>query len=247
MRLDEYLENKLDIDISKAREIAYLVDEYQNESKRRFNIKIPNYTLGEELFNSISHGIGAVLSVIGLILLVIKAHNPLPETAVSLFGATMIILYTISCIYHALSPKLEGKKILRVIDHCNVYLLVFGTYIPTALLGIGGLMGWIFFIFVFLATLIGIIFTCISIDKTQVIQVICHLVSGWAALIAIPKLLTTMGNGGLLYLILGGVMYTIGSILYGLGKKKKYMHSVFHVFCLLGTFCHFWCIYMYLI
>ncbi len=215
--------------------------------KKKLNIKIPNYTLGEELFNSISHGIGAALAVAALVLMVVKAHNPLPETTVSLFGATMIILYTMSCIYHALSPNLEGKKVLRVIDHCNVFLLVFGTYIPVSLLGVGGAKGWILFGVIGAFTIIGIVFTAINVDKYKVIATICHLINGWSILIGIPELINNAGHEGLLFMILGGVMYTIGSVLYGLGSKKKYMHCIFHVFCLLGTFFHFWSIYMYLI
>ena len=215
--------------------------------KKKLNIKIPNYTLGEELFNSISHGIGAALAVAALVLMVVKAHNPLPETTVSLFGATMIILYTMSCIYHALSPNLEGKKVLRVIDHCNVFLLVFGTYIPVSLLGVGGAKGWILFGVICLFTIIGIVFTAINVDKYKVIATICHVINGWSILIGIPELINNAGHEGLLFMILGGVMYTIGSVLYGLGSKKKYMHCIFHVFCLLGTFFHFWSIYMYLI
>ena len=215
--------------------------------KKKLNIKIPNYTLGEELFNSISHGIGAALAVAALVLMVVKAHNPLPETTVSLFGATMIILYTMSCIYHALSPNLEGKKVLRVIDHCNVFLLVFGTYIPVSLLGVGGAEGWILFGVIGAFTIIGIVFTAINVDKYKVIATICHVINGWSILIGIPELINNAGHEGLLFMILGGVMYTIGSVLYGLGSKKKYMHCIFHVFCLLGTFFHFWSIYMYLI
>lgn len=248
MDLVEYLKKELEIDISKAREIVYVLEKYKKEKpKRKLKIKIPTYSLGEELFNSISHGIGAILSVVALILMVIKAHHPLAEVTVSLFGATMIILYTMSCIYHALSSKLEGKKILRVIDHCNVFLLVFGTYIPMSLLGIGGTLGWVLFSIVCLVTITGIVFTSINVDKFQGIEVVCHLVSGWSALFAIPNLLHTMGKHGLFFLIFGGIMYTVGSILYGLGSKKKYMHCVFHIFCLLGTFFHFWCIYCYLI
>ena len=215
--------------------------------KKKLNIKIPNYTLGEELFNSISHGIGAALAVAALVLMVVKTHNPLPETTVSLFGATMIILYTMSCIYHALSPNLEGKKVLRVIDHCNVFLLVFGTYIPVSLLGVGGAKGWILFGVIGAFTIIGIVFTAINVDKYKVIATICHVINGWSILIGIPELINNAGHEGLLFMILGGVMYTIGSVLYGLGSKKKYMHCIFHVFCLLGTFFHFWSIYMYLI
>ena len=217
------------------------------KNKRKLNIKVPNYSLGEELFNAISHGIGAGLSIAALVLMVIKAHGALAEVCVSLFGATMIILYTISCIYHSLSRNLEGKKVLRVIDHCNVFLLVFGTYIPMSLIGIGGAIGWVLFGLVGAVTLLGIVLTSINIDKYQVAQVICHLVSGWAALFVIPQLLENIGSGGLFFLILGGIMYTIGSILYAIGKKKPYMHSVFHIFCLLGTLFHFFCIYFYVI
>ena len=217
----------------------------KNEKKRE--IQIPDYTIGEEIFNAVSHGLGALLGVVGLILMVIKAHGVLAETAVSLFGVAIVQLYTISCIYHALSPRLKGKKVMRVIDHCNVYLLVLGTYLPVSLLGVGGWMGWLLLGIVFVFSVLGIVFTAIDVDRYQLVSVICHLICGWSILIGIPGLLASMGVQGLVYSILGGIMYSIGAILYGLGKKKRYRHSVFHVFCLLGTFFHFWGIYMYLL
>ena len=248
MTLERLLEKKYNIKDKEAKEIIELIDKYKTEKeKKKLNIKIPKYSLGEELFNSISHGIGALLSIAALVLMTIKARGALSETCVSLFGATMIILYTISCIYHALSPNIEGKKVMRVIDHCNVYMLVLGTYIPVSLLGIGSTLGWIFFSLVTIVTIIGITLSSTGIDKHNVLEVVCHLTSGWAALFAIPRLLQNIGFYGVLFLILGGIMYTIGSILYGLGSNKKYMHSVFHIFCLLGTFFHFWCIYKYII
>lgn len=217
------------------------------KNKRKLNIKIPKYTLGEEIFNSISHGLGALLSVAALVLMIVKADEAKAEVTTALFGSTMIILYTMSCIYHALSSKLEGKKVLRVLDHCNVYLLVFGTYIPVALLGVGGALGWTLFGVVALVTTLGIVFSSISIDKFQVVEVICHLLNGWSILFGIPALLTTMGQKGITYLIIGGIMYTLGSILYGVGSQKKYMHCIFHVFCLVGTFFHFLAVYICLI
>ena len=250
MKLDEYLMKELKLSKKKAYEVAYAVEKYNNlnkKPKKKLNIKIPQYTLKEELFNSISHGIGAMLSIAALVLMTVKAHKALTEVTVVLFGTTMILLYTMSCIYHALSPNIEGKKVLRVIDHCNVYLLVYGTYIPISLVAIGGKLGIILFSVVTLITIIGITLTAVKIDKTQVLQVICHLLSGWGCLVAIPSLIKTLGNYGLFLLIMGGIMYTVGSILYGIGSKKKYMHSVFHVFCLLGTFFHFLCIYLTLI
>lgn len=111
--------------------------------KNKREIKIPIYNLAEELINSISHGIGAILSIVGLVLLIIKASNyhTFEVTTVIIFGTTMVLLYTISCVYHGLSSKIKGKKVLRVLDHCNVYLLVFGTVIPIALLGITSVSG----------------------------------------------------------------------------------------------------------
>ena len=218
----------------------------KNENKR---VSIPSYTLGEEIVNSITHGIGALLSVLALVLLVIKASKDgsIQVVTTTLYASTLIILYTISCIYHALSSKLVGKKVLRVIDHCNVYLLVYGTIIPLSILGIGGLHGWLFFGVVSFVTTIGIVLSAIFLDKVQIVEVVCHLVNGWGSLFFIRDLLDNLGNTGVVFLILGGIMYTIGAILYGVGSKKRYMHSVFHVFCILGSLFQFLCIYLYLL
>ncbi|MBO4836776.1 MAG: hemolysin III family protein [Clostridia bacterium] len=215
--------------------------------ERRLNIRLPFYTLGEEIFNAVSHGLGAAFSVAALVLLVVRARGLPAKICVSLFGASMILLYTVSCIYHALSRNLEGKKVLRVIDHCNIYVLVLGTYIPASLLGVGGTLGWILFGVTGAFTALGITLTAVRVDRFQVSQVICHLVSGWSILLGLPRLMRTMGKAGVLYLLLGGSLYSIGSALYALGSRRRYAHSVFHVFCLLGTFCHFWGIYRYLI
>ena len=210
-------------------------------------IKIPKYNLTEELINSISHGIFAGVSIALLVLMVVKAHGAISEVSVTLFGSSMIILYTISCIYHALSPNILGKKVLRVIDHCNVYVLVFCTYLPISFIAIGGTLGWIIFSVLLLVTIIGIITTSINIEKFQKLEVACHLINGWGSLILIKNLLNSMGKEGVFFLVLGGLFYTIGAILYGLGKKKKYMHSIFHFFCMLGTFFHFITIYFFIL
>jgi len=210
-------------------------------------IKIPKYSLGEELVNSISHGIGAILSVIALIFLVLKAGNVRGVVSVSLYASFMIILYTISCVYHALSPRILGKKVLRVIDHCNVLLMVAGTYMPICLSLLYGRLGWITFSIVWVVTIVGVVFNAINVDKYSLISVICNLVLGWGAMLLINPMLSIIPLKGVIYLILGGVMYTIGSILYGLGKKIPYMHSVFHFFVLLGSFFQFLFIYFYCI
>lgn len=210
-------------------------------------IKIPSYSLGEELINSISHGIGGVLAIIYLVLMLVKANSPMEYVTVSIFGTCGVLLYIMSCIYHALSSKLEGKMVLRVLDHCNVYLLVLGTYIPITLLGVGGVLGWVLFGVVLSITIIGIVFSSIAMDRLQVFEVICHLINGWSIIFGIKYLYQNIGTCGVLFLLLGGIMYTLGSILYGLGSGKKYFHSIFHFFCLFGTFFHFISIYFYLL
>lgn len=217
--------------------------------KKKERISIPSYTLSEELVNSISHGIAAAFSIWGLVMLIIKASNEgaMAVTTVTLFGTTMILLYTISCIYHALSPRITGKKVLRVIDHCNVFLLVFGTIIPIALVGMKGVYGWIYFGIVGFITLLGIIFSAVDVDKNEKIEVVSHLMNGWSAILFIKPLIAGVGVVGLIFIILGGVMYSIGALLYGLGSKKKYMHSVFHFFCIAGSIFHYLAIYLYVL
>lgn len=214
---------------------------------RKKSNTIPNYNLAEELINAISHGIGAGLSIAGLILLIIKANTPLKIITSIIFGITMIILYTISCIYHSLSPKLKGKKVLRVIDHCNVFMLVLGTYVPVSLLSVGNKTGLFLLLFVTTITTIGIILSCINIDKYQLLEVICHLLNGWSIIIAFNILLNNIGKNGVTLLLAGGIAYTIGAIIYGIGSKVKYMHCVFHFFCLAGTILHFLSIYLYIL
>ena len=217
--------------------------------KKKERISVPSYTLCEELVTSISHGVAAAFSIWGLVMLIIKASKvgAMAVTTVTLFGTTMILLYTISCIYHALSPRITGKKVMRVIDHCNVFLLVFGTIIPIALVGMKGICGWIYFGIVGFITLLGIIFSAIDVEKNEKIEVVCHLVNGWSAVLFIKPLIAGVGVTGLILIILGGVMYSIGALLYGLGSTKKYMHSVFHFFCIFGTIFHYIAIYLYVL
>ena len=215
--------------------------------RKKKEISIPSYSLGEELFNAISHGFGALLSIAALVLMLIRPRNALEVTTAAIFGTSMIFLYTISCVYHALSPGLRGKKVLRVLDHCSVFLLVFGTYLPASLLGVSGVRGWLLFGLVAFFTALGIVFTALDLERYQLAAVICQLLSGWSILMGASNLRAALGLQGLIWMIAGGVMYSIGAILYGIGKNRKYCHSVFHVFCLLGTFCHFWAIYKYLL
>ena len=223
------------------------MEQAANGKAKKRGITIPNYTLGEEIFNAISHGIGGLLSVITLIMMLLKAKTPLAIVSVSVFGFAMIVLYVISCVYHALSKRVKGKKVLRVIDHCNVFFLVLGTYVPVSLLGVGGWLGWTLLGVVFAFAATGISLNGVNVEKFKVSSVICHLVCGWSILFGVPALLQSIGWAGVYWLVAGGAAYTIGSVLYGIGSKKKYIHSVFHIFCLLGTACHFWAVYRFLL
>ena len=207
----------------------------------------PKYTLGEEILNSISHGIGAGLAIAALILLIIKAHTITGVLTSILYGVIMINLYIISCIYHALSPNIKGKSVLRSLDHSNVLLMVAGTYTPIALCLIKGSLGWIIFTIVWITTIVGIVFNSINVEKYQKLCLASNLVLGWASLLIIKKLIEVCTPGGLILLIGGGIIYTIGAILYGLGKKHRYIHSVFHFFILGGSILHFFFIYFYVV
>lgn len=211
------------------------------------SISLPKYTLAEELISAISHGAGAIFSIIALVLMIVKANTTLEYVTVSIFGTTMIILYVISCVYHSLSPKLTGKKVLRVIDHCTVFLLVYGTYIPIALLGIRGALGWTLFGIVSFTTVLGITLSALNTDKFQTLEVICHLISGWSVLLATPQLLQHLGIAGVVLLITGGAAYSVGAGIYQIGKRHKYLHSIFHFFCLAGTILQWLAIYLCLL
>ncbi|MBQ8994484.1 MAG: hemolysin III family protein [Oscillospiraceae bacterium] len=210
-------------------------------------VKIPNYSVREERLNAITHGLGAAFGIVALVLMEVRSKTALGHVTSALFGSMMILTYIMSCLYHAVPPRFEGKKVLRILDHCNVFLLVFGTYIPVTLISVGGALGWVLFGIVAFVTTVGIVLTVVDVDRTGVLQVICHLVNGWSILIGIPSLLRNAGFTGVFYMALGGVLYSLGAILYGIGSKVKYMHSVFHVFCLMGSVAHFWAIYRYVL
>ncbi len=217
-------------------------------SKHLEKISIPFYTKREEIVSSITHGIGAGLSIAGLVLLVLKAKTPNAIVGVTLYGSIMIILFTISCIYHALSPNLKrGKKVLRIIDHINVILMVAGTYLPICLSLLYGELGWIIFGIVWGLTIPAIVFNAINVDKYQVISTFHSLILGWGALFLIKPLRSVCPPEGIWLLISGGISYTIGSILYGIGSQKQWFHSIFHLFVIAGATLHFFFIYFYCI
>ena len=212
---------------------------------------LPKYTKGEEIFNMTSHIVGAVLGIVATVLCVVFAAihgNVYGVISGAIYGVTMIILYTMSSIYHGLNPKRYSKKVFQVLDHCSIFLLIAGSYTPFALCTIREYdvaSGWVIFGVIWAVAILGIVLNSIDIKKFKVFSMICYLLMGWCIVFKIGLLPKLLGTAGFVLLLLGGIAYTIGAILYGIGKKHKYMHSVFHLFILLGSLLQFFCILLY--
>lgn len=217
-------------------------------------IKIPNYTKGEEVFNMVTHIVGgAGIGITATVLCVIFAalhSNPWAVVGSAIYGAMIIVLYTMSSIYHGLSPRLTAKKVFRVIDHCSIFLLIAGTYTPIALAKIRPVYpvtGWVIFGVVWGVAILGIVANAISIEKFKVFSMICYIGLGWCVVFAWNKTVECIDFWGIFLLLAGGIAYTIGAVLYGIGKKKRYMHSIFHIFVCIGTLLQFFCILFYVV
>lgn len=208
---------------------------------------LPNYTRGEEIFNMISHIVGGAMGIAITVICIIAAirfHNVFGIVASAVYGFTMITLYSISSIYHGL-VSLKAKKVFQVLDHCAIYLLIAGTYTPIALSAIrriNPVLGWIVFGIQWGLASLAITLTSIDLKKYQVFSMIAYIVMGWSVVLISRQVIQAMSYKGFFLLLSGGLFYTIGAILYGIGKKKKYIHNVFHIFVLLGSIFHFFTI-----
>jgi len=213
---------------------------------------LPTYTKGEEIFNMTSHIVGGALGIVAVVLCIIfaaKHNNVYGIVSCSIYGFSMILLYTMSSIYHGLRPN-KAKKVFQILDHCSIFFLIAGTYTPYCLVTLreyNTALGWTLFGIVWGMAVIGIVLNSIDIKKYKILSMICYLVMGWCILVRAPLLPKLLGLPGFILLLAGGVAYTIGAIFYGFGKKKKYIHSVFHMFILLGSVLQFFSILFYVI
>ena len=206
-------------------------------------ISLPVYSKGEEVINSMTHGVGAVLSLIGTFIVTNLTKEKISLISGLIFCISLFLLYTASAIYHGLPKSSKIKRIMRVIDHCNVFILEAGTFTPVSLIALSDKIGIVYFYIIWLITIIGIIINIIDVDKYENISLILHLIMGWSVLFVFNKLLRSLNIEELRYLFGGGLFYTVGSFLYYIGSTKKYMHSIFHIFCLLGSYYHFLLVY----
>ncbi|KAF2957071.1 hemolysin III family protein [Marinitoga sp. 38H-ov] len=206
------------------------------------------YTLGEEVANSITHGIGAILSFVGLIILIIFSvlkGNSLQTFSVTIYGISLFLLYLASTLYHSIQNK-KIKHILEIIDHSAIYLLIAGTYTPFTLVTLNGKIGWTIFITVWVLAIIGISLKPFFVKRFRILSTLLYIAMGWIIIFAIKPLVSLLPFGGILWLIIGGLLYTIGAIFY-VWRKLPYGHMIWHLFVLGGSISHFIAVFFYVL
>ncbi len=211
---------------------------------------LPAYSRGEEIMNMVTHIVGGGIGILALILCVLKAvhnHNAYGIIGSAVYGFTMISLYSISSIYHGLLPS-TGKKVMQVLDHCTIYFLICGTYTPlllSAFVPVYPVLGWGLLAAEWGLACLAATLTAIDLKKYTVFSMICYIAMGWGIVFFLPQALAVMTTHGFLLLLAGGIAYTFGAVLYGVGSKKRWFHSVFHIFVVLGSLLQFLAILLY--
>lgn len=214
--------------------------------------KLPDYTKGEEIFNMVSHIVGGGLGIVALVLCVIVSALHKDAYAVvgsAIYGVSLIVLYTMSSVYHGLRPEM-AKKVMQVVDHCTIYFLIAGTYTPILLTVIrreSAVTAWVLFGVVWGLAAIAAALTAIDLKKYEIFSMICYIGMGWSIIFAYKTAIAAIPFPGLMLLLAGGISYTVGAVLYGLGKKRKFMHSIFHLFVVAGSLLQFLCILFYIV
>lgn len=211
-------------------------------------IKFGNQTLGEEIANAVSHGIGALLAIVGTVILIIyAAYNSSVSGIISasVYGFSLIFLYLMSTLYHALTND-NAKKIFQILDHCSIFLLILGSYVPICLVLLPPQIGWHLLGINLLLTIVGITLNAISLDKWNKLSLIMYVLMGWSVAIALPYLWRMLPVDGLTLLVSGGLAYTVG-ILFYVDRKHKFMHSVWHLFVLAGSILHYFFVLYYVL
>lgn len=213
---------------------------------------LPNYTTGEEIMNMVTHIVGGALGVVVLVLCVIRAVwsvSVLNIVGCSIYGVSIVILYTISSVYHGLRPEM-AKKVLQVLDHCTIYFLIAGTYTPillSAFVPIYPTIGWGLLAAEWIMAALAATLTAIDLKKNTAFSMICYIGMGWGIIFFIPQTIELLTLPGFTWLLSGGIAYTIGTIFYGIGSRKHWIHSVFHIFVVIGSLLQFLAIYLYVL
>ena len=234
----------------KPAKAAKKVEKAQQRAERKaYEATIPKrYSIGEEIFNSITHGIGAGLAVAATVLLVVRAVLLAPTgekgfyvTSFAIFGASLVILYLMSTLYHALTPY-GAKKVFAIFDHSSIYLLIAGTYTPFCLTTLRGAVGWTLFGIIWVLAVAGMTFYAIFGSRMRVLSAITYILMGWLVVFAIKPMVQNLNPLSLMLVVAGGIAYTVGCIFYAL-KKIKWMHCIWHIFTIFGSILHFFAVY----
>ena len=211
---------------------------------------LPDYTQGEEIMNMVTHIVGGTLGITALVLCLIRAawnRNGYGVVTSAIYGAMLIAMFSISSIYHGLRPNM-GKKVMQVIDHCTIYFLIAGTYtviVLSAIRPVFPLLGWGLFAIEWTLAALATTLTAIDLKKYNVFSMICYIGMGWAIIPFWHQTAEVLTVPGFLWLLSGGIAYSIGAVLYGIGGKKRWMHSVFHIFVVIGALLQFFAILFY--
>ena len=216
------------------------------------NRSLPDYTRGEEIMNMITHIVGGGFGILILLLCLLHSNvNSHPWRLVSciIYGLSMITVYAISSIYHGLKTNIS-KKVMQVLDHCAIYLLIAGTYTPIIVCGMIEKYLWLSIFLLVLQwglAVLAITLNAIDLKKFKTFSMICYIALGWCIIFFLPQFLTVVETMGFHFLLAGGISYTIGAILFGIGSKVHWMHSVFHIFVVIGSLLQFVSIYFYIL
>lgn len=215
--------------------------------------ELPTYTKGEEIFNMVSHIVGGAIGLIGMVLCIIFSaihQNSYAIVGSIIYGISMIFLYTMSSIYHGLKPTRKAKKVMQILDHCTIYVLIAGTYTPillSSIMKVDQVAAWTMLAIVWTFAILGIILNAIDLKQFRVFSMICYIAMGWCIIFRIDLVIKSLGMTGFILILLGGIIYTLGTILYGIGRKVKYMHSMFHLCVVIGTLLQLIAIILYVV
>lgn len=213
---------------------------------------LPNYTRGEEIFNMVSHIVGGAFGIVALVIGVIAAAftgNAWKIVSTSIYGVTLVTMYSVSSIYHGLKNS-TAKKVMQVIDHCDIYFLIAGTYTPILLCSIrpeNPAIAWTIFGVEWGLTALAVTFNAIDLKKFSKLSMTCYIGMGWCIVAVLKPTIECLTMGGFWWLLWGGIAYTVGAVLYSVGKKVHYMHSVFHIFVVIGSILQYVAIFKYVI
>lgn len=211
------------------------------------------YTIGEEIANAVTHGLGAIFAIVALTIMIVFSAlfgNVWQSVSASIYGTTLILLFTMSTLYHSFTHE-KTKKVFKIFDHASIYLLIAGTYTPYTLVVLrnDGMVGWALFGIIWGLAILGVVFSSVFIGKFKILELVTYLIMGWAIVFAMPNLISIMkannAIAGIYWLAAGGIAYTVGALFYAI--KVKYFHSIWHIFVLLGSIFHFVSIMLYVL